>query len=157
LTKALEVAGADAFFPPAHVAGLHNALGLTVIVNSRSSGPLTDSVVQEVAGHFRRAVECDPQNIVAALNLIEALTTLNQTTLARQGAQRLLQALDRGQGGTWETLDAGHLPTGFDLFRVEWEKAAWSNAGDPAAEVKAKHRLLRWRLHTIIADLSGDL
>jgi hypothetical protein len=91
------------------------------------------------------------------LNLIEALAVISQTTLAQEGAIRLLHALDRGQGGSWETLDAGHFPTGFDLFRVEWEKAAWMHAGNPTAEIDAKHALLRWRLHAIVADLSGDL
>ena len=43
-------------------------------------------------------------------------------------------------------LDAGPFPPGFDLFRVEWERAAWAHAGDPNAEAAAKVSLLRWRL-----------
>jgi hypothetical protein len=50
-----------------------------------------------------------------------------------------------------DLLDAGHFPTAFDLFRVEWERAAWKHAGDPAAEARAKRDVLRWRLHALLA------
>src|SRR5262249_48377772 len=42
-------------------------------------------------------------------------------------------------------------------FRVEWEKAAWSNAGSLAAETNAKRMLLRWRLQTLLGELTGDV
>src|SRR5262249_27431568 len=54
-------------------------------------------------------------------------------------------------------LDGCHYPPVFDLFRVEWERAAWQHAGRPRAEARAKRTLLRWRLHTLLADLTGDL
>ena len=56
-----------------------------------------------------------------------------------------------------ETLDAPHFPPDFDHFRVGWERAAWENSGRPAAEARAKHTLLRWRLHTLLAELTGEL
>jgi hypothetical protein len=56
-----------------------------------------------------------------------------------------------------DSLDGGHFPPSFDLFRVEWERAAWGHAGLPAAEAEAKRELLRWRLHALLADLTGDL
>jgi hypothetical protein len=40
---------------------------------------------------------------------------------------------------------------------VEWERAAWQHAGDPAAEDRAKRRLLAWRLHGLLARLGDDL
>ena len=51
-------------------------------------------------------------------------------------------------------LNAPHFPQGFDLFRVEWERAAWKHAGDPAGERKAKRRLVRFRLHSLLAELT---
>jgi glycosyltransferase involved in cell wall biosynthesis/tetratricopeptide (TPR) repeat protein len=61
-----------------------------------------------------------------------------------------------GRGGEgW--LDAGHFPPAFDHFRVEWECAAWDHAREPQAEAAAKHTLLRWRLHSLLATLTGSL
>ena len=40
---------------------------------------------------------------------------------------------------------------------MEWERAAWQNAGDPRAEARAKADLLRWRLHALLAEMTGDL
>src|SRR5205807_2013812 len=54
-------------------------------------------------------------------------------------------------------LDAPHFPPGFDLLRVEWERAAWTNAGDRRAEARAKQTLVRWRLYTLLANVSGQL
>src|SRR5262249_36841680 len=44
-----------------------------------------------------------------------------------------------------------------DTFRVEWERAAWEHAGDGNAEARAKAELVRWRLHTLLADMTGEL
>src|SRR5208282_3702673 len=56
-----------------------------------------------------------------------------------------------------QTLDAPHFPPVLDLFRVEWERAAWQHAGRPEDEARAKADLLRWRLHALVAELSGAL
>jgi Flp pilus assembly protein TadD len=40
---------------------------------------------------------------------------------------------------------------------VEWERAAWTHAGDPRGEATAKLRLLRWRLCSVLAALSDEL
>jgi tetratricopeptide (TPR) repeat protein len=130
-------------------AGLHNALGVVRAV----AGAPPAAVVE----HFRRAVAADPGHLVAVLNLVEALVALDDRALATDGARRLLAALDREPGLAAGVLDAPHYPPGFDLFRVEWERAAWENAGRPAAEARAKGALLRWRLHALLADLTGDL
>src|SRR5262249_49189531 len=55
------------------------------------------------------------------------------------------------------SLDAPHFPPTFDPFRVEWERAAWANAGRPSREARAKFDLLRWRLHALLGELTGDL
>jgi glycosyltransferase involved in cell wall biosynthesis/Flp pilus assembly protein TadD len=49
------------------------------------------------------------------------------------------------------------LPGRGQTFRYLWEKAAWINAGRPAQERDAKSGLLRWRLHTILAEATGEL
>src|ERR671923_3096500 len=45
----------------------------------------------------------------------------------------------------------------YDFFRVEWEQAGWQHPGDPQGETPAKQQLVRWRLHGILADLTGEL
>ncbi len=62
-----------------------------------------------------------------------------------------------GDGADERCLDAAHFPPVYDVFRLEWERAAWSNAGAPAGEARAKLDLLRWRLHALVASLTGDL
>jgi tetratricopeptide (TPR) repeat protein len=135
-------------------AALHNALGLAVARAGLGQGR---EVVEGAARHFRRAVECDPHHLPATLNLAEALAAAGQTPQAVAQAQRALAVLDAGTELSVAQLDAGHFPPVFDLFRVEWERAAWQHAGQPAAEARAKGRLLRWRLHSLLAQWTGDL
>ena len=78
-------------------------------------------------------------------------TQSTATVLGR--CPRLPYAAPLGLNG-W--LAAGHFPVGFDLFRVEWERAAWNNAGDPAGEERAKRQLICWRLQALLAELTGD-
>jgi tetratricopeptide (TPR) repeat protein len=132
-------------------AALHNAVGLIGALAAQ------DGVAAEAAGNFRQAVAADPLHPVAALNLVEALCELRHIQPALAGAHRALAFLQRGQGLDLARLDAPHYPPAFDTFRVEWERAAWENAGRPAAEARAKAELLRWRLHTLLAELTGDL
>src|SRR5207302_108491 len=40
---------------------------------------------------------------------------------------------------------------------VEWERAGWAHAGRPGEEALAKRDLLRWRLHLILGELTGNL
>jgi GT2 family glycosyltransferase/tetratricopeptide (TPR) repeat protein len=133
----------------AATAALHNAAGLVAAQSGR--GP------QAAGRHFRAALECDPRHPVVALNLIECLVEMGQRELASEGARRLLNLLALTESLDAKLLDAAHYPAGFDLFRVEWERAAWENAGKPAGEACAKTNLLRWRLHDLLAGLSGDL
>src|SRR5262249_22300188 len=72
-------------------------------------------------------------------------------------ARRTLDVIDRADRLDPAVLDAVLHPYALDRFRVEWERAAWENAGRPAAEAEAKCRLLRWRLHSLLARLSGRL
>jgi tetratricopeptide (TPR) repeat protein len=139
-------------------ADLHNALGLALTLAARGTGPTTADLATKAAEHFQRAVECDPGHLMAGLNLVEALAGAGQTAAAVEHARRTLAVAGLRPGARqagW--LDAGHFPPAFDLFRVEWERAAWANAGRPAAEARAKQELVRRRLHTLLADLTGEL
>jgi glycosyltransferase involved in cell wall biosynthesis len=111
---------------------------------------------ESAAYHFQRAVDADPGNIAARLNLCEALEAAGQRPAAVEQARHALHALARLTEPRPDQLDGFHFPLGFSLFRVEWERAAWAHAGDPAAEARAKLSLLRYRLHAALADWTGD-
>jgi GT2 family glycosyltransferase/predicted Zn-dependent protease len=147
-----------------HAAGLHHALGLAVTFAAQGGGPVWASLAEQAAGYFRRALDRDPGQLMAGLSLVEALMGVEQKQPAIDLARQLLATLDRDSDPTAPRptsppayLDAAHFPPVYDLFRVEWERAAWSNASQPAAEMRAKHTLLRWRLHTLLADLTGEV
>ncbi len=132
-------------------AALHHARGLAAGLAGGADGPAAAAL------SFRRSLGCDPNNAVVGLSLAEALAALGHKELAADGARRTLTLLGRGGGLGPRALDAGRFPTGFDAFRVEWERAAWQNAGRPDAEARAKADLLRWRLHALLGELTGDL
>jgi GT2 family glycosyltransferase/Flp pilus assembly protein TadD len=138
-------------------AELHNALGLAEMLEARGRGPTINGQPAQAADHFQRAVESDPAHLIAGLNLVEALVGTGRTQQAVDQARRTLAALDRpaGSPATWQ--DAGRFPPGYDLFRVEWERSAWETAGKPAEEARRKRDLIRWRLHALLADLTGEL
>jgi hypothetical protein len=133
----------------------HNALGLVEAIQATGQG--SPRSLEQVAVHFRQAWETDPLHVVAGLNLAEVWVRLQYLPQAVAQARRVLEVLDLHPQLHTPAFHAGHFPTSFDHFRVEWERAAWSHAGQPDAEAKAKRQLLRWRLHTLLADLTGDL
>jgi GT2 family glycosyltransferase/Tfp pilus assembly protein PilF len=137
-------------------AALHNALGVAVALEARSKGAPIEPAIQQAIGCFRRAIACDPDYVVAGLNLVEGLLVSGQRDAAIEEARRVVAALDQEKRLPWGAVDACHFPAGFDLFRVEWERAAWSHAGEPAAEWRAKQKLLRWRLHSLLGGLTDD-
>jgi glycosyltransferase involved in cell wall biosynthesis/predicted Zn-dependent protease len=147
---------ADALAAQPQSAALHNALGLVQTRAAQGAGPTTAPLAERAAAHFQRALVSDPHHVLAALNLAEALVGIEQTRPAIDAARRLLARLDRGEGLSPQALDAPHFPPCLETFRAEWERAAWENAGRPEAEVRAKCGLLRWRLHALLADLTGD-
>jgi glycosyltransferase involved in cell wall biosynthesis/predicted Zn-dependent protease len=138
-------------------ASLHNALGLVTARTAQGRGPLTASVAEQGIGYFRRAVACDPSHFIAGLNLAEALLGAGKREDAIAQAKRTLTSLERAPSASASFLDSCHFPPGFDPFRVEWERAAWMHAGQPAAEVRAKRDLIRWRLNLLLSGLTGDV
>jgi GT2 family glycosyltransferase/tetratricopeptide (TPR) repeat protein len=138
-------------------AALHNALGVAMVQTGRRGGPVTAPLAERAAVHFRQALACDPTHVVAGVNLAEVLVGLGQSQAAIAQARRTLALLEGPASLAPDVLDAGHFPPDFDLFRVEWERAAWANAGRLQAEAEAKRTLLRWRLHLLLAELTGNL
>src|SRR5262249_36237570 len=110
-----------------------------------------------VARAFQTAWQSDPRHVVAGLNLAEVLALVGQRDQAIEQARRTLAMLETIKALPSKSLDAARVPTDYDSFRAEWEKAASQSAGDDAKEKSAKRRLLRWRLHRLLADLTNDL
>ncbi len=131
---------------------------------------------------FVQALALDPNFAMAGLNRAEALALAGRGAEAVAQALQTLGALEAAKGtGTFSppnspdalqvareggekepvpfaaSLAAPHYPLGFDLFGVEWERAGWANAGAPAQELEAKRTLLQCWLHSLLADLTGDL
>jgi GT2 family glycosyltransferase/predicted Zn-dependent protease len=111
----------------------------------------------EAALYFRRVVDADPYHVVAGLSLVEALLATGQVPEAIEQAQRTLPLLDREAALDPRRFELPPYPPGFDLVRAEWERAAWGSAGRPRDEALAKRTLVRFRLHALLADLTGDL
>lgn len=109
-----------------------------------------------IAAAFQTAWQCDPRYVMAGVNLAEVLALNGQRENAIDQAQRVLAMFDAVPTLPADALDAVHVPTDYDAFRVEWERAAWEHAGDAQREEQAKRRLLRWRLFGLLHRLTGD-
>jgi glycosyltransferase involved in cell wall biosynthesis/tetratricopeptide (TPR) repeat protein len=137
-------------------ADIRNALGIAVALAGLLRGPVTAPIAQAAGRHFHLALRCAPRHILAAVNLAEASVGIGQVPWAVEGAQKALALLDQ-DSEELEGFDGAHFPPAFDAFRVEWERAAWDHAGQIAAERDAKRTLLRWRLHSLLAELTGRM
>jgi tetratricopeptide (TPR) repeat protein len=92
----------------------------------------------------------------AALHLVEALARLGRRDEALEHGRRLLASLRQEASLPAAALDAVPAPPGFEAFRVEWERAGWQHAGQPAGEAAAKRDLLVYRMHLALAGLAGE-
>ncbi len=111
---------------------------------------------ESAAFHFQRALEIDPVHPTAGLFLAEALDASGRRPAAIDQARQALHLLCSETRIDAALLDGGHFPLGFTVLRVEWERAAWQNAGNLEGEKRDKLVLLRFRLHTLLADWTGD-
>jgi len=132
----------------------HHALAAT-LAHAAARNPGTDRAA--IVNALREALHHDPTHVMASLNLAEVFVELGQKEQAVEQARQALAVLERNRCLSPNVLDAPHLPPVFDYFRVEWERAAWSHAGQPAEEALAKLALLRWRIHTLLANLNGEV
>jgi Glycosyl transferases group 1 len=135
-------------------AALHHAHAATLAHEAKGNQSADWSPIVHA---LREALRHDPTHAMASLNLAEVFRLFGQVSLATEQAKRTLALLDRHPGLSAETLDAPRLPYAYDQFHVQWERSAWNNAGNPAAEAVAKQTLLRWRLHSLLANLTGDV
>jgi hypothetical protein len=81
--------------------------------------------------------------LLTQLNFVESLPMNSQA--AQDAIDQLLVNLEHRNQILREERDLPHVPSKFDEFRVEWERAAWSNAGDESRELIEKKRLIHWR------------
>jgi GT2 family glycosyltransferase/predicted Zn-dependent protease len=135
---------------------LLNALGVLIVrqAQGRTSAPVAAEVAAE---YFRRALACQPDYVLSGLNLAEALESGGQTLGVIEAARRTLENLHRGADAESNSVDGLPFSRGFDTFRMEWERAAWTHAGDRAAEARAKRDLIAWRLYTLLGKSTGEL
>jgi GT2 family glycosyltransferase/predicted Zn-dependent protease len=135
---------------------LHNALG--VMLGRHSQGRSSEPAAAEVAAEcFRRALACQPRYALAGLNLAEALAAAKQNLAAIEAARRTLETLQCRASRDSHALEGVLWGRSFDVFHVEWERVGWKNAGHPDAEARDKHVLLRWQLHSLLAQWTGEL
>jgi FkbM family methyltransferase len=143
-------------------ADLHNSLGMALVVTNAGNE------LQPIGEAFLAAARRDGSHLIANLNLAETLSKAGQQQAVITEAKTTLRAVEHyaeefakswaippDEAPAW--LDAPKFPHGFDFFRVEWERAAWGHAGDRLGECRAKLDLIRWRLHYLLAELTGDL
>jgi GT2 family glycosyltransferase/tetratricopeptide (TPR) repeat protein len=116
---------------------------------------------EKAAACFDRVLDFQPSHLMAGLNRAEALASAKRNEEAVAQARRTLKFLELDREIDPDELDLPHYPafypTLYDSFRVDWDQAAWMNAGDRRAETLAKQAVLRGRLHALLARLTDDL
>lgn len=132
-------------------------LGLVIARQAQREGAFDYTCVVRAAGLLRQAVELAPERPLLRLNLAEALWRAGEDADALDACRRAIALIENAGGLCEDDLNGGHFPPAYDTFRVEWERAAWTNAGRPRGEAHAKLVLLEWRLCSLVATLSGDL
>ncbi len=97
-----------------------------------------------------------PSSVLVTLGLVEATHRMGVPDVAADGARRLLTSLlERGVPAgeaLWPLSDPSFGP-----FRMAWLRAAIRHAGEPHARDAERTRLVRWRLHSLLASVTGDL
>ena len=147
LDRAISGGGEDA-------ATLGVARGVAGIL-ARASGDRDEDRLGESAKQFHRALGASPGHALAALGLVETLSGMGQGEMAADGAKRLLHRLAGGVESC--DLEGPPFPPGYGFLRVEWERAAWTNAGRPDRELRDKVTLLRWRMNALLASSGGEI
>jgi GT2 family glycosyltransferase/tetratricopeptide (TPR) repeat protein len=94
---------------------------------------------------------------VALSNLAEALAAAGRTAEAVDVARTALRKLDVAAPRPHVAWDLPLYPRGDPLSAGDWERTVWLSGGNATVEVEAKRRLLRGRLHALLARLTDDL
>lgn len=138
---------------PDCLADVENLAGVARVLSQSDGGAVKESLLDE----FRKAVAKQPAHLLARLNLAIGHALLGQRQAAITEARAALAFIAENPGRL--DLDCGGalMPNGFDQLRVEWEKAAFVRAGNPKGEQCAKATLIQWRLHALLAELTGSL
>jgi glycosyltransferase involved in cell wall biosynthesis/Flp pilus assembly protein TadD len=136
---------------------LHAALGLGIASEVAGGGPTTIAAAVAAVRHLHRAVVCEPGDPALHLNLAEALEGCGDVRRAVDVARRALTLLNFPAGRENRECASVRFPPGFDPFRISWERIGWEHGGRPKAQAAARQDLLRWRLHTLLGRLTGDL
>jgi glycosyltransferase involved in cell wall biosynthesis len=134
------------------------ACGLVAARQAAAAGRTRAELGPPSAPAFQRALAADPRQALAAHALTEILTANAQAQgkAALDAIRQMLNVLDHSTGMPSDTLDGVPFPADYGLMRLEWERAAWENAGRPAGEGEAKRLLLRWRLCNLLGLLTRD-
>ncbi len=99
----------------------------------------------------------DPDVGLAAMtHLADLLAVGDRSEEAIPIVRELLERLDDPAPLAPTVLGFGALRPGYHPFRVEWERAAFSNSGDPVAEASAKRDVLRSRFELLLGRLTDD-
>ena len=109
------------------------------------------------ADDFRRGLALDPNHPVAGANLAAALALAGRTDEAVSAARAALGRLELGRFAPLPAWDLPLYPLDDATTRCEWERAVCVSGGDPVAEVESKRAVVRWRLHALLARLTGEL
>jgi tetratricopeptide (TPR) repeat protein/predicted O-methyltransferase YrrM len=142
------------------------ALGAMDLRDTRLTGDLAAAGRHELALVIKNPADALPLldsaasiNRVAALTRAAVLHALGRTVESAAAAVAVLAALAAESALSAEEAATPPHPGGdaFDLMRVEWERAGVVNAGDSAAEAAAKHALLRFRAHFLLALATNSL
>ncbi len=133
-----------------------NALGVS-LSRPELDGAGAKSAARVALRHFQRAIELDPQHYLARFNLVQTHQVLGNTEQAKVEIVRLLSMLPSQIEEPASWLEEPHVRFEFSWFRVEWEKAAWTNVVDQIGETRSKFQLLRWSLQATLAQLTSRL
>jgi GT2 family glycosyltransferase/Flp pilus assembly protein TadD len=136
-------------------------LATAVVVSGRNARPAASRQAQALQALplWERACALAPGNALLELSRVEALVGCGRheqaVERARQALTLLDQELPRGDQRLWEVPS---FPPGFDDFHVDWQRAGGELAGcSPAQRHLARLRLIRGRLHALLATLTRDL
>jgi hypothetical protein len=105
-----------------HDAGLHNALG---VIEQPGNAAVA-------AGHFGRAADSDPQNVLAGLNLAEALALCGKREAAVEQARRTVACSRRDFCRGTRVFSGQKVSAVYAAGRSGFERALFARARTPA-------------------------